>query len=236
MTTTLYVFVDESGNENRGDYYSVAGCWCVSSERNFTAVLDPTVQRLTDVAEATLHDPSPVTELKGASLPTDVINAVFDSFETVTYDDSTVPHTAVPWAPAYPVRFSTTTINPAIGSTAIADIVGTELDAPKTLKLVLLISVLDPLFRSELLDPSVFDEVQIILDATVWKNPAQHAQGAVDEIGYSSADVSFRIEDSKRTPGLQLADLAAYSQTRHLRKGDCKSVVESIDRYSFAEA
>lgn len=233
--TTLYVFIDESGNENRGDYYSVAGCWCVSSERNFTAVLDPTVQRLMDVAESTLHDSSPIAELKGASLPTDVITAVFESFETISYDDSTVPHTAVPWEPAYPVRFSTATINPTIGRTAIADIVGTEVDAPKALKLLLLISVLDPLFRSELLDPSLFDDVRIILDATVWQNPAQHARDAFDEVGYSTADISFDIENSKRTPGLQLADLAAYSWTRHLRKGDCNTIVEQIDRYRFAD-
>jgi hypothetical protein len=77
--------------------------------------------------------------------------------------------------------------------------------------------------------------VKIILDATVWDNPAEYAQDAFDDLGDLSADVSFSTEDSARTPGLQLADMAAYSWGRHHREGDCETTLEVIDRYCFAE-
>lgn len=36
MAEDLYIFVDESGHHARGEYYTVASCWCLSdnSPRN----------------------------------------------------------------------------------------------------------------------------------------------------------------------------------------------------------
>jgi len=235
MKTTLYIFIDESGNETQGDYYVVSSCWCVSDKRNFTEVLDPTVQRLTDVAESALHNPDPVSELKGASLPNEVIEAVVNSFDNVPYSDSTVPHHSLPWKPAYPLRFNISTINPKAATEAVGRLVGDDLEGPKTIKLLMLISVLDPLFRDSYIDHSLFDDVSVVLDAAVWKNPAAYAQRAFTQLEDFELDVSFSTEDSVRVPGLQLADISAYSWARNLRQADCEEIVKVIDRHCFSE-
>jgi hypothetical protein len=230
----LYIFVDESGNPSRDDYYVVTGCWCVSDERNSRTVLDPTVQRLMNIAEGVLRSTDTVSELKGASLPTEVLTAVIESIDEVWYDDSTIPHTALPWETAYPARFSIAQSNPQATQEAISGLLGNQLDAPKTLKLMLLISILDPLFRPELIEYGEIDSIEVVLDADVWKAPAAYASDAFDEVGEVPVEVSFATGSSEKTPGLQLADLGAYSWARHHRKGDCRSVIKTIDRYRFA--
>lgn len=234
MPRTVYIFIDESGNENRGDYYGVTGCWCLSDSNDFTEVFDPTVQRLYNVAEGAYRQSKSISELKGAKMAIDVLEAVIMSIDNVAFDDTTVLHSEVPWRITHPLRYSIATINPSVGAEALTSLVDQNLDAPTTVKLLLLVSVLNPLFHEEIVDSNRYDEVKVILDAEVWDGPAEHAQSAFDEV-YPSNDVVFSTEDSKRTPGLQLADIAVYSWCRHLREGDCEGVVDQVDQYRFSE-
>jgi len=231
--TTLYIFVDESGNPTRDDYYVVAGCWCVSHASSPSTVVDPTVQRLRTIAENVFTSRNTVTELKGASFPTEVLTAVVQSVDDIWYDDSTIPHPRLPWDPAYPGRFSIAQSNPEVANSALSSVVGNQLNAPETMKLLLLISVLDPLFRPELLDYSQIDSVEVVLDAEVWDVPAAHASDAFEAVNEQPAETSFTTASSKQIPGLQLADLGAYSWARHHRKGDCEVVLNSLDKYRF---
>lgn len=234
MTRTLYIFVDESGNENRSEYYGVTGCWCVSKKNDFTEVFDPTVQQLCDIAEGAYHETKSISELKGAKMPSDVLQAVVTSIGQVAFDDTTVLHREVPWQITHPMRYSIATTNPGISASALTDLASHSLDAPTAMKLLLLISILDPLSHEELVSANKYDDVAVILDAEVWERPAKHAQSAFDEVT-PHEDISFRTRDSQRTPGLQLADLAVYSWCRHLREGDCREAVTKIDNYRFAE-
>lgn len=234
MSNTLYVFIDESGNETQDDYYVVAGCWCVSTETDPSAVLDPTVQRLTDMAESVLHRPDPISELKGGELPNDVLEATVRSFENYMYDDTTIPHPAIPWGIAYPFRFSVSSMNPEVGIHALRRFVPDELDAPKALRVVMLLSALDPLFRDEFLDMTRVDDITVVLDDVVWEGSAQHTRRAFDNVD-DAPNTTFTIEESSATPGLQIADLAAYSWARHRRKGDCQEIIEVIDQLRFGE-
>lgn len=234
MPNTLYIFVDESGNDTRGDYYGVTGCWCLSENNNFTEVLDPTVQRLSNVAEGAYRQSRSISELKGAELPSDILEAVITSIDGIAFDDTTVLHSEVPWRITHPLRYTITTINPTVGAKVLTNLVDHDLDAPVAVKSLLLISILDPLFHEEIVDSDRYDEVKVILDADVWDGPSEYVQSALDEV-YPSNDVVFSTEDSKRTPGLQLADIAVYSWCRHLREGDCERAVDQVEQYRFAE-
>lgn len=234
MASILYVFIDESGEPTHDDYYGLAGCWCVSREGDFTKVLDPTVQRLLDVAEATYRNPRTISELKGADLATDVLEVVVDSLPNVAFDDTTIQHTGTPWGVSHPVRYTVSTVNPATATTALTNAVGNQPDSANALKLMMLISILDPIFREGVVNPEAYTKVEVILDAEVWTGPAEHAEEAVTETTQQN-QISFSTEDSKRTPGLQLADIGVYSWCRHQREGDAQEVVENIDTYRFAE-
>lgn len=236
MTNTLYIFIDESGNETQGDYYVVAGCWCLSSDTDASNVLDPTVQRLRTVAQGTFRDEKSISELKGAELPSDVLTAVIQSLEEIMYDDQTVPHSIdLPWEIQYPVRYALSNVNPQVGTRALSNFVPSKLDAPKALKLVMLVSALDPLFREGIVDMANIDDIIIVLDDTVWKNSAESAQRIFSEIDSAPNITDFKIADSNSTPGLQLADIGAYSWARHRREGDCENAIETIDNLKFAQ-
>lgn len=232
MSRTLYVFVDESGSVSNDEYYVVGACWCLSEESLFTAVLDPTVQRLSDIAESTFHSNKTIGELHATDLPKEVLHNVVSSLSSELYSDDTAIHGRSPWDADLPIRFSHSMVNPAAGSDAIEDIVGNETDTPRVLKTVSLLSALDPLFRPDQIDPDQYDSIDIVLDADTWKNPAQAVEATFR--GYSEQPTpSFETEDSVRTPGLQIADLWVYTWCRQQRTGNCSDLISSVRHYQF---
>ncbi|WP_422388131.1 DUF3800 domain-containing protein [Halobacterium salinarum] len=226
----LYVFIDESGNSSRGNHYTVAASWCLSSRTRTGEVLGPTKDKLL----ASL-DSSP-SELKGASLSPGALDTLLSSLDSHGYDDTTVQHSRVPWATTAPVRHTIHDANPELAGKVIGDVTGSPLDAPELLKTLSLASVLDPIFSPEQLCEDQFSETKVVLDATTWDRPSTRIESGIEELDLPVPEsLSFEIRDSKGTPGIQISDLAAYSWLRNRRRGDCNEAVKSIDRRRFTD-
>lgn len=234
MSNTLYVFVDESGNPTDGDYYVVAGSWCVSNRGRPSEVLLPTVESLRGIADSQLHDLELGDELKGDELPTSVIEMLVSSINETSYTDTTLTKNYLPWGQAAPIRYSIHEVNPNLGLEMLDNIFGTEAKSQMTLKTLALASVLNPLFADAQLDDDPFGDVHVVLDAEVWQNPVEEIERGIRLVDGDVPDVEFSTAASDAIPGLQIADLTAYSWARELRHGDCSEAVSSIHDYRFS--
>lgn len=228
-STSLYVFIDESGHHATGKHYSVAAAWCLSDRARTMRVLEATRDRMADHIGAT-------GELKGASTPPSKLDSVIPSMTDYGFRDSSVVHKRVPWATEEPIRHTIHDANPAVAKQVIGDITGQPLDAPELLQTLALSRVLNPLFYPDRLDASVFDEAIIILDSETWQHPATRLAESIDTVGADVPDeLTFETRDSQSTPGIQIADLAAYSWLRHRKVGDCKAAVRAIKNRQLAD-
>jgi len=227
----LYVFIDESGNHSKGDYYAVAGSWCLSRRTDPAEVLSPTKDRLI------AHLDQPHSELKGSKLSNEALNELVPAISSYGYEDTTVSHTTVPWTTQEPLRCTLHEVNPELATSVIADTTGAELQAPELLQTLALASVLNPIFNPDRIDRSAFTEIKVILDDTTWSRPMERIKQGIDLLTSERipSDLQFNIRDSTKTPGVQVADLTAYSWARHLRKGDCGSAADAIHGLRFSE-
>lgn len=79
----LYICIDESGNHSHDDCYTVAGCWCISEQRNQQTVLAPSKDKLlTQLKEMKQLRRQP-SELKGTSIHPNQIESLLDSFQSI---------------------------------------------------------------------------------------------------------------------------------------------------------
>jgi hypothetical protein len=234
MARRLYIFVDESGNPSSGEYYTVAGCWCLSERPDIDAILSPTKNRLAATVEQQFTD-APVSELKGVDLPAGLINQLMSAVETHLYNDSTLVTSPVPWTDDVPIRYSFHNTNPDLGNEILARMFGSMAQAAEAQKALALVSVLNPLFYQRLIDRAQISEIQIVLDAAVWQQAVTRFEMSLQRVADFSELVSFSIRDSKATPGIQIADLAAYAWARYIRTGECAGASTILDRLRFAE-
>lgn len=230
--TCLYVFVDESGEPNTDRCYSVAGCWVVSERPDPNDILMPTKDRLIATVEGSEYGRDSISELKGAATPPSVLDSLFTYLRTGIHDDSTIRQSRFPWQVSKPIRYTLHDVNSEAGTDAIANLVGPQ-QAGETLKTLALASILTPLRHERRIKTDQFDEVKVYLDAQVWQNPAQR----LTEVSTLTTDdfqpLSFDTRDSKGTPGLQLADLAAYSWRRNLLHSDCETAASTLNDFRF---
>ena len=224
--TTLYVCVDESGQQGRGSCYSVAGCWFVS-ERRPTDTLDRTKDKL---IQAMFEDGNSVSELKGSKASTDALNTGISYLREVVYDDSSIERSHLPWSMSIPVGFSLVAFTPETISETVADYVD-DLDLPRIVQSFALDAVLKPLVHPEQLQiGESIDAVTVLLDSTTWKQPASdYARNSVQD-----TELSLETRDSQSVPGIQIADLAAYAWRRNYTDGDCGTAAGVLHDLRFA--
>lgn len=230
--SNLYIFVDESGEPNTDRCYAVAGCWVVSERLNPNEVLMPTKDRLIATIEGSEHGKDSIGELKGASTPPPVLDTLFSYLRNGIHDDSSIRQTNYPWQVSKPMRYTLHEVNSDAGTDAIADLVGPQ-QAGETLKTISLASILAPLRQEVRLETEDFDQVRVYLDAEVWQNPAQRLREVSNFASGNLQPVSFETRDSKGTPGVQLADLGAYSWRRNLLKADCETAASTLNDFRF---
>lgn len=222
--TTLYVCIDESGQQGHGSCYSVAGCWFVS-ERRPTDTLDRTKDKL---SQAMFEDG--VSELKGSKASTDALNTGISYLRDVVYDDSSIERSRLPWSMSIPVGFSLVAFTPETVSETVADYVD-DLNLPRVVQSFALDAVLKPLVHPEQvhIDDSI-DTVAVLLDSTTWEQPASdYARNSVQ-----GTNLSLETRDSRSVPGIQIADLAAYSWRRNYTDGDCGTAAGVLHDLRFA--
>ncbi|QKY20369.1 hypothetical protein B4589_008240 [Halolamina sp. CBA1230] len=106
-----------------------------------------------------------------------------------------------------------------------------DLDLPRVVQSFALDAVLKPLVHPEQvhIDESI-DTISVLLDSTTWKQPAS------DYVRESVQDTELNLEtrDSRSIPGIQIADLAAYSWRRNYTEGDCGTAAGVLHDLRFA--
>lgn len=101
-----------------------------------------------------------------------------------------------------------------------------EADAPQVLQRLALARILSPLTDGEIIDLNQINENHLIPDAEVWKTPANEVCDQLAEI--EGPKISVETRDSSRTPGIQIADLIAYSWRNYTKDGSCRDAAGYI--------
>lgn len=235
MASDLYVFIDESGNPSRSRYFTLAACWCVSRRDNIDQILQPTVGKLKTTANNHMEQSGAISELKGSRLHPEVTHAVVGSLGNIEYGDQTIRTQNLPWEVAQPIRFSVHTTNPEIGVDILKELIGNADSSILAIKTLSLVSVLNPIFEAGLIETNSLDNIYVVLDDNPWENPSKQIEKTIDQVGPSLPDIDFSTPTSKATPGLQVADIAAYSWAKNKRDGGYRAVVEKIEQLRFVK-
>lgn len=224
--TTLYVCVDESGRQNDGRCYSVAGCWFLSNTRP-TDALDRTKDKLIGTM---FGDNSGVGELKGSKADPASLNDGISYLRQVIHEDTSIEQESFPWSLSIPIGISVVAFSPDIVLSTISKYVD-ELDRPRVIQAFALNAVLKPLIHPEqvLLERAI-DNVRIVLDSTTWQQPAKD----YPQTEVQGKELELETRDSQSIPGIQLADLAAYSWRRNYIHGDCGTAAGILHDLRFA--
>lgn len=156
------------------------------------------------------------------------------------YDDPSVKHQQLPWADTLPLRITIHDLNPNLGVEILKETLGgsdlsAESSHPEALQSISLATILNPLIQAEMIDLTHIDQIKVILDAQVWQAPTERIEAGLNVVENVPENLLFETRDSAQTPGLQLADLAAYTWARQLRFGDCGSGVALLDNLRLAD-
>jgi hypothetical protein len=98
-------------------------------------------------------------------------------------------------------------------------------NTPGVLQTLALAKVLNPLDSTHKIDISRVNNVRLILDADVWSGPASKIQQILTDREFN---LTFETRDSAKTPGIQVADLMAYSSCRYTQSGDCADAAKFL--------
>ena len=224
--TCLYICVDESGNHSQDSCYVVAGCWFVSERTRVSDVLTPTKDKLLDGLKRLKSSSKPPNELKGAAMRPAELSHTVSELTNEVYNDKTIIG-RTPWRQEYPVGFTGTTLNGELFRSAVEDYHG-RLTGLELLQVAAISSVLNPVFHTST-DLSIVDSVRVVFDATTWKRVSDHTKQFVDDQKFT-----FETRDSRSVPGIQFADLAAYSWRRQETEVDCLGAIEALEGVRFA--
>lgn len=226
---TLYACVDESGNFSRGECCSIATCWFVSERRNPLEILMASKDRVASVIEGHAEGPATVNELKGSKFPTPALTEGLRFFGRTMYDDTSLDD-RTPWAQSYPVAFTTEGIHTGLASELISHAVERP-NRATTVRGLALNAALSPLFSGQI-DATAYEQTRVLLDSDAWAVPKEQLESALSNAEIDTARLSFELRDSKKTPGIQFADLVAYTWRRQMMQGDCEASVEEIRSHS----
>jgi len=226
--TVLYICIDESGNHSRDNCYAIAGCWHVSPRPNPQNVLASTKDKLLSRLQDLKNLRKQPGELKGASIEPDEMSVLMSEFKGIMYEEDSIRQSRLPWRMSFPVGFTLTSMNGQLFRSAVADYNG-KLEELELLQIGAVSSVLDPVFHESGLDLDAIDEVRVLFDATTWDTVSAHIDRFVDEPNFE-----FETRDSQNIPGIQFADLAAYSWRRNTLEGDYVEVTSILHDLRFS--
>lgn len=229
--TTLYIYVDESGRKAQDSCYTVAGCWCLSEWSNPHNVLMETKDKLLNVVQQVKNYEKQPSEIKSSKLDPNTLGTLVDSLTSEVYKDSSLvtAKSRLPWQMSFPVGFTIVPFHGGVCREVLDDQLR-RLAGFEAMQAMGLSSILAPLSdRQALLTSSAYDEIRVLLDATTWENAANIMENTI-----TVDDIGFSIRDSKKTPGIQLGDVAAYSWRRNLTRGDCGTAAGLLHDLRFA--
>jgi len=223
----LYIFVDESGNPSTGNYYTLAATWCVSERNSPNRVLEPTSDKCLTAVDAG------ASELKGTKLSEDELDQLHSVVETYAYSDPTIGYGGQIWDEQIPIRHTLYSTPPDVARSAIEQISSTA-NFTEAFQAVALTAVLDPLFHLSSSRLSAVAEIELVLDATTWRNASQRVHSTIGDFDRALYELlSVGTADSCAVPGIQLSDITAYTWARNRRTGGCVDAVDRIGSRRF---
>ncbi|WP_135853455.1 DUF3800 domain-containing protein [Halorussus salinus] len=212
MGRRLYVFVDESGNHSRRDCYVVAGCWCLTDVTKSSAVLKPTKRKL-----ASWLSSDGDGELKGERFDDETLAHVFSTLRKAITDDESIDQYDHPWDVRSPVAYTLYDSESDLGRSIAERHLG-ESGTGTTPQVIALASVIAPLFRLGERVNAPIRSYHVVLDDTTWERPRLTVSRMVENIDWMP-HVQFATAKSHSTPGIQLADIAAFVRRQQLTAG-----------------
>jgi len=175
-------------------------------------------------------DSSGVSKLKGSKAEPSDLNDGISYLRNIVYNDDSIQQERLPWSLSIPLGISVVAFSPDIAISSISKYVD-KLDRPRVVQAFALNAVLKPLIHPKQVQlDSAVDNVQVVLDSTTWEQPAKDYPQA--EI--QGTDLELETRDSQGIPGIQLADLAAYSWRRNYTHGDCGTAAGVLHDLRFA--
>lgn len=228
MPKDLFIFVDESGQYSQGEHYTLVGCWCVSDNRP-RHILDNARAELASLI-CDICGFSEISELKGTKLPNDRLGSFLSTFEELVYDDGTVAGPPYPWVQSRPLRCTYHELNPELGKQLLSDYMD-ETEAPRALQKLALAVILRPLMNAEMLDLEHIRDIRLVPDAEVWEAPANRVCDLLNDS--TGQEVLINTRDSSRTPGIQVADMMAYSRRNYIKDNSCEAAAKYLEEIRF---
>jgi len=107
----------------------------------------------------------------------------------------------------------------------------TEIDAPEALQRLALARILSPLTDADVLNLRNICEIHLVPDAEIWETPATRVCELLENTGGPAIEVETR--DSRQIPGIQIADLMAYSRRNYIKDGACKDAATFLAELSL---
>lgn len=223
MGRRLYVFVDESGSHSRRDCYVVAGCWCLTNVTRSSRVLKPTTRKL---ASWFLNDDG--GELKGERFDDETLGHLLSTVRNTITDDESVDQYDHPWDTNSPITYTLYDSESELGQAITERHLG-ESGTGTTPQVIALASVIAPLFRLDEQVNAPIRSYHVVLDDTTWERPRFILSRMIDDLDWTP-DVQFVTAKSHTTPGIQLADVAAFVRRKQLTEGTPGTAHRDLNR------
>lgn len=230
--TTLYIGVDESGLPLDAPCYAVAACWCVSEYDDPEQVLKPLRSRTMKYASSHRDGPASLNELKGNKMRyilNDVFKYLLGSGGAVWSNESLVRPI---WQNSQPIRYMIRAMNSNLANQTLTEYISGDNEST-AIQIAALNYVLMPLFWEGQLALERCDEIRVLLDSTTWSRCANTFEQNIETVLSASLTPSFEIRDSKSTPNIQFADIAAHSTYQSLCNGRCDGAMSYISNWSL---
>lgn len=205
----------------------MAGCWCLSESSDLGRILRPTKNRISDNVVFDSDGPSPGRELKVAMLDESTLNSTFAYMRNIFDQDQTIDTQDYPWTD-FPVAYTIYDSDSDIGRGLAQQYFG-QGRSQTPAQLIGLSSIISPVLRLGDQISASIERYRIVLDAETWERPRSQLESIVRSVDWVPA-VDFTIRDSEQTPGIQLADIAAYSRRKRLQDGDCHEAMRYLHK------
>ena len=222
---SLYICVDESGIESADDYFAVASCW-FSSTNQPRAALNEAKVTLRDLLINCDQLPSGVREIKGKDLGSAGTDLFFDSFHQAIQQDNTIERGLMPWS-GFPVRYKTIEMDVAVGRNALRNI-DPNVPVEMSIRTMMLLSTLNPILYNSDFSTDAYDRVHVLLDGDIWTQPKEAIENTE-----RATSLEFSIKDSKKTPGIQFADVAANLRFSARQGTEYDSAERTLSKLEF---
>lgn len=220
-----YLFVDESGNPSVTDCYALSALWCFSEYDDPAEILKPTRDRIANQVVNTEG------ELKGEDLSDTKLNSTLFFTRKVVKEDNTIVDTRT-WATDNRIAFTIYDSDSDTGRRIAENHFGEGSNSTVSAQLVALASVSSPALRLDQVSPIEVDEYHIILDGDTWNRAGETLSRIYSSIEWAP-DIDFSYRDSRNTPGIQIADLAAHTRRKRLHTGDSIKGSQVLDELRY---